>query len=291
VLAALDLLQLHERFQAPPWGSPPEKDSARDAVVQEARELLVAMEAALLQIEMEGPSRESINAIFRAAHTIKGSAGLFAFDSIVQFTHQVEHCAGPGARRTPAAERAPDVACCCSVAITSANWSMPSNAARKPRNPMPSAVPPAGRAGDGGADCRAQRRSAPPSAQARAAASGRAWVRPAVTQAPADYPYWHLSLQFNENVLRDGLDPMSFLHYLRSLGRIVAILPVERAFPRLPDGCRKLLPGRGNLPGLGLPARRWRTSSNSCATTAASTSCRHAASLSAYADRAGAPGA
>ena len=67
------------------------KDSARDAVVQEARELLVAMEAALLQIEMEGPSRDSINAIFRAAHTIKGSAGLFAFDSIVQFTHQVEH--------------------------------------------------------------------------------------------------------------------------------------------------------------------------------------------------------
>ncbi|MFS2117439.1 Hpt domain-containing protein, partial [Herbaspirillum frisingense] len=67
------------------------KDSARDAVVQEARELLVAMEAALLQIEMEGPTRECINAIFRAAHTIKGSAGLFAFDSIVQFTHQVEH--------------------------------------------------------------------------------------------------------------------------------------------------------------------------------------------------------
>ena len=67
------------------------KDSARDAMVQEARELLVAMEAALLQTEMEGPSRDGIHAIFRAAHTIKGSAGLFAFDSIVQFTHHLEH--------------------------------------------------------------------------------------------------------------------------------------------------------------------------------------------------------
>ncbi|WP_040503033.1 Hpt domain-containing protein, partial [Herbaspirillum lusitanum] len=67
------------------------KDAARDALVQEARELLVAMEAALLQIESDGASRDAINAIFRAAHTIKGSAGLFAFDSIVSFTHLLEN--------------------------------------------------------------------------------------------------------------------------------------------------------------------------------------------------------
>src|SRR5450830_2031883 len=67
------------------------KDTSRDALVQEARELIVAMEAALLQIESEGRSSDAINAIFRAAHTIKGSAGLFAFDSIVSFTHLLEN--------------------------------------------------------------------------------------------------------------------------------------------------------------------------------------------------------
>ncbi len=63
---------------------------AREALVQEARELLVAMENALLEIESDGANPEAVNAIFRAAHTIKGSAGLFAFNNIVSFTHIVE---------------------------------------------------------------------------------------------------------------------------------------------------------------------------------------------------------
>ncbi len=49
-----------------------ELDAARSALVQEARELLAAMEAALLDIEQGGATPEAINAIFRAAHTIKG---------------------------------------------------------------------------------------------------------------------------------------------------------------------------------------------------------------------------
>src|SRR5262245_22505902 len=66
-------------------------DSARGALVQESRELLTAMEAGLLDIEQQGMSTEAINAVFRAAHTIKGSAGLFALDHIVSFTHVMEN--------------------------------------------------------------------------------------------------------------------------------------------------------------------------------------------------------
>ncbi len=36
------------------------------------------------------PSDETINLIFRSAHTIKGSAGLFGLDAIVSFVHGVE---------------------------------------------------------------------------------------------------------------------------------------------------------------------------------------------------------
>ena len=65
-------------------------DQARGALVQEARELLVDMEDALLEIESDGYNAERVNAIFRAAHTIKGSAGLFGLESLINFTHVVE---------------------------------------------------------------------------------------------------------------------------------------------------------------------------------------------------------
>ncbi|HSB96584.1 MAG TPA: Hpt domain-containing protein, partial [Spongiibacteraceae bacterium] len=62
----------------------------RHLLVQEARELLQEMQNAVLAIEQSGADEELINAIFRAAHTIKGSSGLFGLDTIVDFTHVLE---------------------------------------------------------------------------------------------------------------------------------------------------------------------------------------------------------
>ena len=65
----------------------------RDALktfTQESLELLQDMEDNLLGLEDDAEPAERINAIFRAAHTIKGSAGLFGLDHIVAFTHVVE---------------------------------------------------------------------------------------------------------------------------------------------------------------------------------------------------------
>ena len=64
-------------------------DDALQTFILEAQELLGDMEAALLSLE-EGPDAEAVNAIFRAAHTIKGSSGLFGLDHVVAFTHVVE---------------------------------------------------------------------------------------------------------------------------------------------------------------------------------------------------------
>src|SRR5271170_1218569 len=58
--------------------------------VAESRELLRAMEAALLQLERAPQDAELINAVFRAAHTIKGSSGAINFEAIVEFTHAME---------------------------------------------------------------------------------------------------------------------------------------------------------------------------------------------------------
>jgi two-component system chemotaxis sensor kinase CheA len=53
----------------------------------ESRGLLGEMESALMSLEREPGDVEAIHAVFRAAHTIKGSAGLFGLDEIVGFTH------------------------------------------------------------------------------------------------------------------------------------------------------------------------------------------------------------
>ena len=65
-------------------------DDALQTFIMESRELLGDMENALLAVEDAEEKDEMVNAIFRAAHTIKGSSGLFSLDHIVAFTHVVE---------------------------------------------------------------------------------------------------------------------------------------------------------------------------------------------------------
>jgi two-component system chemotaxis sensor kinase CheA len=56
--------------------------------LEESFEGLELMESSLLNLE-QGDD-ETINSIFRAAHSIKGGAGTFGFDNVTQFTHLVE---------------------------------------------------------------------------------------------------------------------------------------------------------------------------------------------------------
>ena len=57
---------------------------------EESFEGLEAMEAALLQLDPDAPDAETVNTIFRAAHSIKGGAGTFGFSEIADFTHDLE---------------------------------------------------------------------------------------------------------------------------------------------------------------------------------------------------------
>lgn len=57
---------------------------------EEASELLVDMETHLLELNIESPDLEELNAIFRAAHSIKGGAGAFGFTDMTETTHMLE---------------------------------------------------------------------------------------------------------------------------------------------------------------------------------------------------------
>ncbi len=57
----------------------------------EADELLADMEQHLLDLVPEAPDAEQLNAIFRAAHSIKGGAGTFGFTILQETTHLMEN--------------------------------------------------------------------------------------------------------------------------------------------------------------------------------------------------------
>ncbi|MBA1333489.1 hypothetical protein QQ73_21430, partial [Candidatus Endoriftia persephone str. Guaymas] len=57
---------------------------------EESFEGLEIMESGLLNMDPGTVDDEEINAIFRAAHSIKGGSGTFGFNDIASFTHVME---------------------------------------------------------------------------------------------------------------------------------------------------------------------------------------------------------
>lgn len=57
----------------------------------EAEELLAEMEQELLQLDVVAPDQEQLNAIFRAAHSLKGGAATFGFTALQETTHLLEN--------------------------------------------------------------------------------------------------------------------------------------------------------------------------------------------------------
>ncbi|WKD28470.1 chemotaxis protein CheA [Halomonas sp. KG2] len=62
-----------------------------DTFFEEAEELLADMEQHLLELDVDDPDSEQLNAIFRAAHSIKGGAGTFGFSVLQKTTHIFEN--------------------------------------------------------------------------------------------------------------------------------------------------------------------------------------------------------
>ena len=62
-----------------------------DTFFEEAQELLAEMERLLLALDVEAPDAEQLNAIFRAAHSIKGGAATFGFTVLQDTTHHLEN--------------------------------------------------------------------------------------------------------------------------------------------------------------------------------------------------------
>jgi two-component system chemotaxis sensor kinase CheA len=200
--------------------------------IAESRELLRDMEGALLELEKAPLDGELINAVFRAAHTIKGSSGTVSFDAIVDFTHAMESVlqmirSGELSIDSPLIELL--LRCGDHVsALLDCLVSDDKNAAF------------ASIAGTGaGLFARLNAYLGTPSVPETTAARAPK-PEPIVGDTVASGA-WHISLRFDSDVLRHGLDPLSFIRYLGGLGEITAVTTLFDAMPEAslmdPESC------------------------------------------------------
>ena len=208
-------------------------DQALQTFITESRELLADMEHALLNIDLSqdlGDQGEAINAIFRAAHTIKGSAGLFSLDHMVAFTHVVESLLD--AVRDGRAVIDDDMvalllACCDHLS------SMTDGLAAGQYEADPDTAPEGERLLQ-----QLRRRMGAGDEPVQSLAEQSLTVRPepdvermGQEASDGDSDYWHISLRFGAGVLQNGMDPIAFLRYLARLGRIAGMATVADALP------------------------------------------------------------
>ena len=60
------------------------------AFFEEAHEHVAALEALLVAVDIDAPDDETLNAIFRAVHSVKGGAAAFGHRDLAEFTHDFE---------------------------------------------------------------------------------------------------------------------------------------------------------------------------------------------------------
>jgi two-component system chemotaxis sensor kinase CheA len=201
-------------------------DQALQTFVSESRELLADMETALLAVEQAEDKDELVNAIFRAAHTIKGSAGLFSLDHVVAFTHVVESLLDQVRDgRLKIADRLVVVLLSCRdhiqalVEAVATGQVQPDPALQAEGEPLLIAL-------RGYLGAKASAPAAPPVASAASVALAAS--APVASPGP---DHWHLSMRFGPDVLKNGMDPLSFIRYLQTLGRISNILTITEDLP------------------------------------------------------------
>src|SRR5512134_2406762 len=60
------------------------------AFFEEAAEHLADLESLLVRIDVGAPTADEMNAIFRAAHSLKGGSAMFGFNDMTTLTHELE---------------------------------------------------------------------------------------------------------------------------------------------------------------------------------------------------------
>ncbi len=202
--------------------------AARAGFLDEANDMLAQFEQALLVMETAPDDAENLNAAFRAAHTIKGTAGMFGCEAVVTFTHEVETLLEQ--LRSGRLAITDDIAA----------------ALLEGRDQMEVLI---GEVRSGQSSPQVKARSDSLGQVLRqlyggspaAAPNPASKAAPTTAATPSSAGAWHLSLRFGADALRSGMDPLAFLRYLSTLGEVAHRQTLIEDVPPLeqldPEGC------------------------------------------------------
>jgi two-component system chemotaxis sensor kinase CheA len=210
-------------------------DELRQAYIAESQELLASLEENLLALEQNPEDADALNAVFRAAHTIKGGAGIVECDYIVSFTHVVEN----------ALDDARDGRIKLDGELVQLLLASGDQIARLLEFALDPEARPDAATLTRGEELLTSLRAYAPNGQS-AAKGGELAAQPDAHLESSGggmvgHDCWHISIRFGENVLREGMDPLSFLRYLSGFGEIAHLTTLLDAMPDAeamdPEGC------------------------------------------------------
>ena len=204
---------------------------ALPAFISEAQEQIEQVEQLLLQLEDAPDDGDLLNALFRCAHTVKGSAGVFGLDAVVAFTHHVESLLDQ--LREGRVHLTPQLSTLllqCNDQIrllvdAAVDLAADLSASEGLRAQL---VQQLQQLTDGGAA---------PSQPAAATKPGLADAGEAGGRAGA----WRIRVRFGADTFRNGMDPWAIVAYLQGLGELRNVQLDEAAVPCLeqlePESC------------------------------------------------------
>jgi len=205
--------------------------AAMPAFISEAVEQTEAIETLLLELEEQPGDRDLLDSLFRCAHTVKGSAGIFGLNKVVEFTHHVETLLDQ--MREGVIVLGPAL----STLLLQCNDQIKFLVAT---------------ATDDAADTAAQKDTrADLVIQLRALTEGGQRAPEGAADTPLDelltpggqrpLTQWTISARFGPETFRNGMDPLSIARYLGGMGKVLSMRCGMDAVPSLvnldPETC------------------------------------------------------
>lgn len=197
-------------------------DAALLTFYAEAEELLEAMESALLVFEDDKGTQELLNDIYRSVHTIKGSAGIFGLDHIVDFTHVVENVLDLAREKRVENEQETIEPGLISLLLSCRDHinqlvhiDLQEYESNKPLKEQSADL--------------IQRLSfwlsTEEDVNSEVSAFGKSEIDVSIgnSEESSAGSNWHISLRLSQDCLQNGMDPLSFIRYLATLGTITQI--------------------------------------------------------------------
>ena len=203
---------------------------ALPAFISEAREQIEQLEQLLLQLEDAPNDRELLDSLFRCAHTVKGSAGIFGLDKVVAFTHHVETLLDR--LREGQLTLTPELStlllqCNDQIRVLVA-------AAQDPQADTEDAV-----------QVRAALVERLRLASGDVAAATAPAAEATATAAASGARTWHVSVQFGPDTYRNGMDPLAIVNYVAGMGSVSRLSCDYAAVPAIesldPESCHLTL--------------------------------------------------